>query len=318
MITAAVSGILLVSTWNTLRYLKVDSPLTQEAREVVFKHPNLCVLSVDIEGGTSLPPLELPNLTDLTIKYYHGHDWLQGFRGATLGKLASVTFNPGAQSIGDFLEAFKVVALTTSIPATLSTFKFYTSRPWRPNYLSLLPFTQLSTIVIDISCKGGCSSTIDDDIITDVARAMPRLELLHLGDPCQTPAGITVKGLAALAHHCLHLSSLCVHFQVASLDPPVIPGVAPGGGLTVPWEDCALTDLCVGDIPLPEESVAMVALTLLHIFPRIEYIRGSDYEWGKVGDLIYRSKQLADYSSKKSSHALPRSKFDDTSPRSYT
>ena len=318
MITLAVSGMFLTGSWNTLRYLNVDSPLTEEAREVVFKLPNLCELSVYIERGTSLPSVVLPNLTGLKIRYDWDHDWLQGFRGATLGKLASVSFRSESESASDLFETLEGVALTTSIPATLSRFTFNTSRQWRPNYHSLLPFTRLKEITVGFSCRGGCSSTIDDDIITDIARAMPKLEKLDLGYPCQNPAGITAKGLAALAHHCLHLSSLCVHFRVASLDPSAIPEVAPGGEPTIPREDCALTELYVGKMPLPKESVAIVALTLLLIFPHIEYIRSSDEGWGKVVGLIRSSRRLVDHSSKKSSHAPPRSKFDDTSPRSYT
>jgi len=43
-----------------------------------------------------------------------------------------------------------------------------------------------------------------------------------------------------------------------------------------------LVDLDVGEIPLWEESVSTVALTLAHIFPRIEAIRYVDENWEKV------------------------------------
>ena len=212
MITAAVSGMLLASNRNSLRRLSVDSPLTEEAREVAYKHPDLRELSMVIEGSTSLPTVVLPNLADMAIEYDHSCNWLQGFRDATLGKLTSITLFCESESIGNFLEEFKRVALTTSIPATLSSFSFNTSRPWRPNYRCLLPFTQLSEIDIDFSCQDGCLSTIDDDIIIGIARAMPRLKILRLGDePCQTPTGITTKGLATLARYCPDLSALRLH-----------------------------------------------------------------------------------------------------------
>ena len=282
MITAAVTGMLLASN-RSLRRLRLDSPLTEEACEVVYKHPDLRELSVVIEGSTSLPVVELPNLTEIFIEYDRSCDWLQGFRGATLGKLASISFHSESDSTIDFLEEFKRVALTTSIPATLSKFSFGTSRQWKPNYRSLLPFTQLSKIDIEFSCDGGCSSTIDDDIITEIARAMPGLEFLHVGDePCETPTGITIKGLATLAHYCPSLCMLRVHFQVASLDPLAIPKVIPGGEPTIPRRNYALTDLDVGAIPLPEESVLVVAQTLTRIFPRITYISSTDDNWDEV------------------------------------
>ena len=45
-------------------------------------------------------------------------------------------------------------------------------------------------------------------------------------------------------------------------------------------------------------SVPMVALTLLRIFPRIERVSGVGGEWDKVNNLIRRSKQIFDSSSK--------------------
>ena len=300
MITVGVSRMLLASNRNTLRRLVVDSPLTKEAREVVYKLTNLRELSMVIKGDDiSLPLVVLPNLSNLTIKYDHNDSWLRGFHRATFGGLTSVTFESESEPISDFLEAFESVAFTTSTPATLSAFRFYTSRLWRPNYRSLLPFTQLKDLQIQFSCGGGCSSTIDDDTIADIARAMPKLQTLHLGNgPCQIPTGVTVKGLATLAYYCPHLSSLSIHFQVASLGPPAITGVTPSGEPAIPREDCALTCLYVGGIPLPEESALVVTLTLLRIFPHISYISYFDEGWKKVTDAISCSKQIVDHSSK--------------------
>lgn len=290
-ITEAVSGMFLANNRNSFRCIRVDSPLTEAAREVVYNLPDLQELLVAIERDTLLPSVVLPNLANLTIKYDHDFNWLQGFRRATLGKLALVDIRPGSASIGNFLEAFESVAVTTSIPATLSTFRFRTSHQWRPNYHSLLLFTQLKELDIGFSCESGCSSTIDDDAITDIARAMPLLEDLSLGGrPCQTPTGVTVKGLAALAHHCPHLSNLCIHLQVATLDPSAIPGVISDGEPTVLQEECALTRLNVGNIPVSEESTSVVALTLLRIFPHIKYIVHLDRGWRKVKDVISLSK----------------------------
>ena len=140
VITVAFSKILLESNRNALRGFRVRSSLTEEAREAVCKLPDLSVLWMAIEGSTSLPTLVLPGLTEIEIEYGHDRNWLQGFYGATLGRLTSVTFRSESGSIGNFLEAFKRVALTTSIPATLLTFRFHTSRSWRPKYHSLLPF----------------------------------------------------------------------------------------------------------------------------------------------------------------------------------
>ena len=154
---------------------------------------------------------------------------------------------------------------------------------------------------------------VSDAVITDLARAMPRLEILQLGHPCRTPVdGITATGFATLAHYCPRLSTLRIHFEVDDLvDLPVIPGVTPGGGPAIP---CALTELDVGRIPLPEELVLGVTLALLRIFPRIQSIKYRDEGWRKVDDMIFRSRLLADRKSKKPLVALSRSTFDDALP----
>jgi len=323
MITAAISEMFLAINRNILQQLDVHLPLTGETNELICKLSGLRKLRLTIDRPGSLPTLVLPNLVELNVDYGHDYDhdhgWLQGFRGATLGKLATVGFYCSSRSIGDFLEAFEGVALTTSIPATLSEFKFCTIHAWRPNYRSLLPFRQLKELVVTFSCSYGCSSTIDDDIMTEMARAMPKLELLRFGSlPCKTPAGVTVKGLAALAYYCPRLSDLCVHFQVVGLDPSEIPQVAPGDEPTSLREDCVLACLRVGYICVPEESTLMIALTLLRIFPRLDKIVYNNKGWGKVAHAIKVSEKLVDHSSKKHSFDVARNFFDDTPFRSYT
>ena len=310
MITAAISEMFLATDRNTLQRFHVDSPLADEVREVICKLPNLRGLWLVIDGPAPLPTLVLPNLTAINIEYDDDRSWLQGFRGATLGKLTSVTFRSGSHSIGDILEAFKSVALTTSIPATLSKFEFHTSRPWRPNCRSLLLFTRLKKLDIGFPCGRDCSSTIDDDILTDLARAIPKLKNLRLGAaPCNTPASVTFKGLAALTYHCPRLSKLRIHFRVANFDPAESP---------LPQGDCALTDLEVGGISVPGGSTSMVALTLLRIFPRLHSISYTNPGWAMVAHAINVTEEFSDDSGEGSWVFTPRSKIDGAPPRSHT
>ena len=274
MITTAVSETLLANNPNTLRSVYVDSPLTEEAREVISKLPNLRELSMTIEGGTSLPSMVLPNLTRLIVKYDRDGDCLQIFHGATFGKLEVVAFISELEQNSNFLEAFERVALAASVQNTLTQFSLYTSRSWHPNYSSLLPFTQLTTMTIEFPCDNHCSSRVDDDIIINLSRAIPKLEILRLGDPpcSEIPIGVTVKGLMFLANHCPDLSELQIHFQVASLSAPLDDhGMPSNVRSTALRRDCSLRDLMVGQIPIPEESVSVVTLTLARIFPNLDY-----------------------------------------------
>jgi hypothetical protein len=143
IITAAVSEFLLNTNRDALRQFHVDSPLTKEAREVIYRLPDLCRLWVVVEESTSLPAIVLPNLTEIDVEYHHNYDWLEGFRRAVFGRLNSVTFRPESESaqIADFLEAFESAG--PAISTSLSAFRFYAFHPWRPNYRSLLSFTQL-------------------------------------------------------------------------------------------------------------------------------------------------------------------------------
>ena len=317
MITAAVSEMLLANTPNTLRSVHVDLPLTDEAREVISKLPNLRELSVTIEKDVSVPSVVLPTLTRLTVKFNHNGDWLRMFHGATFGKLEVIAFYLRSGQIGDFLEAFERAALTASIQNTLSGFYLITPCSWNSNYSSLLPLTHLTRLRIEFSCGDGCSSRVDDDIITNLARVMPRLDTLRLGNPpcCEIPIGVTIKGLAILAKCCPDIDDLRIHFQVGSLSvPPAIHGTIPNIESATLRRDCALTGLCVGKIPMPEESVSVVALTLARIFPHLEDIECADENWEKVAHTICTSREIFDYSGKEFLSSFPRSDFSNTSP----
>ena len=186
VITEAVSELLLTCNHSLLQF-RADSPLTEEARQVAFQHPKLSEVSVVIQGHTQIPPVTLPNISLISLEYDDHLDWLQNFRGAILGRLEKVFFSSESEQIGDLLGKFKTVALTTSAPTTLLTFIFETSQSWDPDYRSLLPLTQLKNLDIEFSCFDHCSSRVDDHIIIDLAQAMPKLEILRLGDaPCET------------------------------------------------------------------------------------------------------------------------------------
>ena len=283
---------LLACNRDTLRGFSVTCPLTEEARRFLYTLPNLRRLWTVVQGQTSIPPLALPDLDTIHIEWDSGHDWLQGFRGATIGKLKTVIFHlmPGSTQIDGFLEEFESVALAASLQNTLSSFEFRTSQSWSPNYSSLLVFKQMQVLEIQFSCDNGCSSTVDDDIVINLARAMPGLTILRLGGaPCSALTGVTLTGLIALAFHCLQLSKLRVHFQANRLaeetsrtKPPSL--FKPISG--VPQTDCALTDLQVGEIPIPEQETLTVGLTLLQTFPKIVDIQYIDPQWKSVVETI--------------------------------
>jgi len=295
-ITHAASEMLLTCNLDTLRSFQVDSHLTEEANRVLFRLPDLQGLWSVFTEHTPLPTASLPGLTVLDVQYFHGHDWLRAFHATPLSKLTDVAFHADCDRIGDFLEAFENIALTTSASASLSHFKFYTSCSWNPNYNSLLSFKQLKELVVEFSCQGGCSSSVDDEIIATLAQAMPKLEILQLGKaPCQVPGNVTVQGLMALARHCPGLSKLRIHFKMDNLTVVLAGGAMPSpsdGESYLSRGDCALTSLEVGEIPISDHHTLPVALTLLRIFPRLLEIECGNMVWGQIADIIRLSKQV--------------------------
>lgn len=313
VITEAVSEMLLACNRDTLQRFMVNHPLTEEARRVLYQLPRLYHLSTVIQGPTSLPPVRLQNLVVISLEYDHGHEWLKGFSGSMLGKLRVVTFytRSGSAPITNFLEEFKRVTLTTSAPNTLLRFNFRTLQLWNPNYSSLLVFKQLTELVIEFSCRGArCSSRVDDNIILNLAEAMPKLRILQLGrPPCRIITGVTFKGLVALACRCLQLTKLCVHFQAHGLAGAIAstePLFPPEREAVVPRANCALTDLQVGETPVPPRSTLAISMTLLQIFPQILNVEHTNPHWRNVADAIKLFRRIGRHIHHTSKPHLPR------------
>ena len=149
IITEAASELLLACNRDTLQSVWVESPLTEDPRGILYKLPKLRHLWTLVPELTSLSPVSLPDLEMICVVRDSGHDWLQGFRGATIGKLKTIIFQPapGSLQIGDLLEEFQSVPLTTSAQTSLSEFGSHTSQSWTPSYSSLLGFKHVTMVV---------------------------------------------------------------------------------------------------------------------------------------------------------------------------
>ena len=311
VIIEAVSEMLLACNRDVLRLFVVNSPLTEEARRVLYQLPNLQQLWTVIQGPTSLSPMTLPNLVIINLEYDHGHEWLRGFDGATLGRLKYANFHAKsvAAPLTNFLEEFKRVALTTSAPSTLLRFAFRTIRLRNPDYSSLLVFKQLTELVVEFSCHNDCSSTVDDNIIIDLAEAMPKLRILQLGrPPCRVSTGITFKGLVTLAHRCPQLTRLCVHLQVLGFSEPAStePPPPPKHAAIIPRMSCALTNLQVGEAPIVQRSVMAISFTLLQLFPQLLNLEYANPQWRRVVETIELFKRIDGHVLHASKPDLPR------------
>ena len=305
VITEAASEMVLASNRDTLLSLFVNSPLTEEAQEVLYKLPNLRHLWAVLRA-TPPPQVTLSNLTTISVIFNHESGWSQLFHGAKLRKLESVRLvpSPSAQ-IGGSLEEFESAA--ASVQNTLSEFRFRTAQSWSPNYPSILAFKRLKVLEIDFSCHNGCSSRVKDDIVISIAKAMPRLEILRLGQAtCSNPIGATFKSFVALAHCCPQLSRLRIHLQLIPL-AETLDGIEqpfsskPKCAASIPRTDCALTELQVGEASIPPGAPLAIALALVRLFPRLRNIDYANPQWKFVAETITLSKVTGDlihYTSK--------------------
>ena len=179
----------------------------------------------------------------------------------------------------------------------------------RPNYRSILRFRQLEQLTVESSCGHDCTSTIADDIVIRLARAMPKLEYVWFGNsPCKTPTGVTAKGFRPS----LIIFRVFLVFQVPGLDTSEIPQVTSGGGPTIPREDCALACLRAGDTHVPEETTLMLPKPYFASSPdsTTSYIPIRGGRRLRVQSAF--PKKLADCSGKKHPHDTPRRNADDT------
>ena len=324
VITEAASELLLACNRDTLQFFLVDSPLTEDARGILYKLPKLRELQTTIQGPTLLPRVALPDLEAIWVQWDSSCDWLQGFRGATVGRLQTIILRPTSESaqIGNFLEEFQSVALATSSQDTLSDFFFQTSQAWSPSYSFLLGFKQMARLRIEFSCRDGCSSTVDDDIITSLAQAMPKLETLRLGrTPCSAPTGVTLKGLVALACHCIQLSELRVHLQagkLAEVATSTEPSLPSENAAVIPRTNCALRSLQVGKAPIQQHATSAVALTLLQVFPQILDVEYTDPQWENVAETIKLFKRIGGHVDRTSKAHLLHSECSLVTPYQKT
>jgi len=125
-----------------------------------------------------------------------------------------------------------------------------------------------------------------------LARATPELDILKLS------TGATVSGLIGLTSRCPNVFKICIHFQASRLVEAATT-VAPPSGFDdepiVRQKEWALTDLAVGETPIPAESEFVVTLMLLHIFPCILNVDHTNREWKTVAGNIKHLRRIGTF-----------------------
>ena len=140
-----------------------------------------------------------------------------------------------------------------------------------------LPFTSLVEICIVEGCLSGgsgCTSQFTDQDVEILAIAMPKLEILTLGQwPCgANTCPTTVLSLLFLSIHCTKLKQLSIHFRTLNMPAEIMAMVDYVSSHDLfQRPKCPLDTLVIGDqIPhLEDHEIALVSAGIALIFPSL-------------------------------------------------
>jgi hypothetical protein len=237
--------------------------------------------------GSPPPPLEVvfPSLKHLAICYREAGSWLHVLRNILTPTLQELHVgflgSPPTylQTLGSSLLDARIDRTLTILECSSENVIPLTESGIRP----LLSFGRLTTLKLTNSCtKERCGVQLNDSIISELARGLPQLTSLVLGDiPCRSPTpGVTVASLVALSTNCVDLDFLRLHFNTNDI-------VSRGTTYANPQMHkfaCKLRTLSVGSQPLPSEpnDILLATFTILYIFPHVETIAHKGGGWKQV------------------------------------
>jgi hypothetical protein len=300
---------LVLRTTAALRSIEVSSDLSDAAIRHVARLPNLSDASVSFEnlGRLSDPPdATFPSLHTLETRVDGTGGWKYLMQSAK--NLDSTVLHSWAVLQPEEIMAVFGFLIDEGFHRTMHRLSFAAFEPCNltPRLLTpLLKFRSLTRLSVTSPCiLAQCRSQLTNDGLAQLAEALPQLVELFLGAaPCAWPAReVTLAGLRPLSIHCVHLSTVQIHFS--ALD---IPTDIPDDALTNPSDEepldpnhCHLFRLVVGDLPVStsENSLLIVAYFLHQLFPRLSKIvwTATDSPWKEVQEHIdtfqkYRPKK---------------------------
>jgi hypothetical protein len=250
-----------------------------------------------------LPIVVFPSLQLLDVEYGGDPTWLKLLPAIENPVLTSIFVQCPASNAAQFMEAFQLALAGCGVRERLQEFRVRSQEEFKitPRMLACtFSFKNLTSLKVLSECSPTVCRTHD---LTDVdiellTEAMPHLEHLAVGEePCEIPSQITLNSLYTLSRRCLRLTTLQIHFNPALFVTKVASGSESGDvalGLpnaeTPPSKLCSVTTIDVGKIPSPQEpnSLSIMALGLLGVFPRLENLEYDDHDgdWDDVNDLI--------------------------------
>jgi len=278
----AISNLVLRTT-ATLRSIEVPSDLSDAAIHHVTRLPNLSDASlgfVNLDRLTATPESSFPPLRTLETRVNSKGGWKCLLQDTT--NLESIVLHsPTTLDPEDVVEAFGFL-INKGFHRTMRRLSFAALEPYdiTPAVLTpLLAFGYLTNLSVSPPCHPTrCGSLLTNDALAQLARALPQLVELVLGNvPCGSPAtGVTLSGLTPLSVHCVNLKTLQVHFSALDVDTDIPDCALLGPSDLTPLSPnhCQLTQIVVGQLPISTQGQSLLVVTsFLHqTFPMLSNI----------------------------------------------
>ena len=150
---------------------------------------------------------------------------------------------------------------------------------------------------IEVDChdeddEGECIFRLNNEGVTELAKALPQLESLFLGRPCfENTCTTTAACLLPISVHCLELRELEVHFNTTNIVEDLNNILA--GHLFQELRllpKCALSSLGVHRMPLTldEPGFETAVNGMVNIFPSLKHFEGAvrDFDWKELSRRI--------------------------------
>jgi len=219
--------------------------------------------------STSSLPLVFPPLEKFVLLEDAARGWLSLFQ--RLGDLVSSTqgMSPLSEMRGS-LESLNIGNFCDPII--------------NPSFTSVIQtFRNLVYLTVGILCRGRqCIFKLNNDHVSELAIALPRLKSLLLGYPCgKNTCATTVACLLPISVHCVRLQSLKIHFNTTNIiDDLRNISEDPRFQELRSLRKCALSCLGVHEMPLAldKSKLETVARGMMVIFPNLKRCEG----WGEL------------------------------------
>ena len=160
-----------------------------------------------------------------------------------------------------------------------------------PSFTSVIQtFRNMVYLNVAVVCRNGqCVFNLNNDDVAELAMALPRLEFLLLGYPCdKNTCATTVACLLPLSVRCARLQSLWIHFNTMNIvdDIKTISEDPRFQGLRS-LQKCALSRLNVHKLPLTLDGSELETLArgMTDIFPNLECCDGWDEFNSKLAEV---------------------------------